>query len=64
MTRYIRIVIKFYSIENDSVKLLNTPIDIFYNHIIFSNKVLFNKIFDIDKFNIGELEVNQSSVTQ
>ena len=28
----------------------------------FSNKVLFNKIFDIDKFNIGELEVNQSSI--
>ena len=53
----------FIVIENDSVKLLNTPIqNMFYNHIIFSNKVLFNKIFDIDKFNIGELEVNQSSI--
>ena len=53
----------FIVIENDSVKLLNTPIqNMFYNHIIFSNRVLFNKIFDIDKFNIGELEVNQSSI--
>tara|TARA_B100001250_G_C19798780_1_gene789995 strand:- start:366 stop:1874 length:1509 start_codon:yes stop_codon:yes gene_type:complete len=53
----------FIVIENNSIKLLNTPIqNIFYNHIIFSNRVLFNKIFDIDNFYIEELEIKQSSI--
>ena len=50
-------------VENNALKLLNAPIqNIFYNQIIFSNKVLINKIFGIDRININELEINQSSV--
>ena len=53
----------FVVVENNSVKLLNTPIQsIFYNHVVFSNRVVFNKLFDMEKFYINGLEVKLNSV--
>ncbi len=49
--------------EGNSFRLLNTPIqNIFYNHIVFSNRVVFNKIFDIEKFDISGQQLKLNSI--